>query len=56
MLNELPVQRMQSSKCEQVTVDSGSLIQVKRNMYSLSSRSVSEQVEVLQYMDLVGVW
>ena len=44
-MRELPARRMESFKCERVKVDSGSLIYVDRNVYSVSQPLIGEQVE-----------
>ena len=54
-MKELPGRRMETSKREQVKVDSGSLIYVDRNVYSVPSRLIGEQVEARLYMDHVEV-
>ena len=41
----LPERRLESAKRVRVKVDSGSLIYVDRNMYSVNSRLIGEQVE-----------
>ena len=38
VMRELPARRMESAKRERVRVDSGSLIHVERNAYSVNSR------------------
>jgi len=55
-MKELPERRMESSRREQVKVDSGSLIYVDRNAYSVPSRLIGEQVEARLTMDQVEVW
>jgi hypothetical protein len=55
-MQELPERRMESCKRERVKVDSGSLIHVDRNAYSVPSRLIGEQVEARLYMDTVEVW
>jgi hypothetical protein len=47
---------MESCKRERVKVDSGSLIYVDRNVYSVPSRLIGEPVEARLYMDQVEVW
>ena len=47
---------MESCKRERVKVDSGSLIYADRNVYSVPSRLIGEQVEARLYMDHVEVW
>jgi hypothetical protein len=56
VMKELPPRRMESFKRERVKVDSGSLIYVDRNVYSVPSRLIGEQVEARLYMDQVEVW
>jgi hypothetical protein len=55
-MRELPERRMESAKRERVKVDSGSLIYVDRNVYSVPSRLIGEVVEVRLTMDQVEVW
>ena len=56
VMKELPERRMESCKRERVKVDSGSLIYVDRNVYSVPSRLIGEQVEARLYMGQVEVW
>jgi hypothetical protein len=56
VMKELPERRMESAKREQVKVDSGSLIHVDRNVYSVPSRLIGEQVEARLTMEQVEVW
>jgi hypothetical protein len=56
VMKELPERRMESCKRERVKVDSGSLIYVDRNVYSVPSRLIGERVEARLYMDEVEVW
>jgi hypothetical protein len=56
VMGELPDRRMESFKRERVRVDSGSLIYVDRNIYSVPSRLIGEQVEARLNMDHVEVW
>lgn len=56
VMKELPERRMESSRLERVKVDSGSLIHVDRNAYSVPSRLIGEQVEARLFMDHVEVW
>jgi hypothetical protein len=56
VMRELPVRRMESAKRERVKVDSGSLIHVERNSYSVNSRLIGAQVEARLYLDHVEVW
>ena len=55
-MRELPARRMESAKRERVKVDSGSLIHVERNAYSVNSRLIGAQVEARVYLDHVEVW
>jgi hypothetical protein len=56
VMRELPERRLESYKRERVKVDSGSLIYADRNVYSVPSRLIGEQVDVRLYMDRVEVW
>jgi hypothetical protein len=56
VMRELPQRRMESFKRERVKVDSGSLIYADRNVYSVPSRLIGEQVEARLLMDHVEVW
>jgi hypothetical protein len=56
LMRQLPGRRMESAKREAVKVDSGSLIYADRNVYSVPSRLIGEQVEARLYMDHVEVW
>ena len=56
VMRELPERRMESFKRERVKVDSGSLIYADRNVYSVPSRLIGEQVEARLFMDHVEVW
>ena len=56
VMKPLPARRMESYKREQVKVDSGSLVWVDRNTYSVSSRLIGERVEARLYLDRVEVW
>jgi hypothetical protein len=56
VMRELPERRMESSRRERVKVDSGSLIHVDRNAYSVPSRLIGEQVEARLFMEQVEVW
>jgi hypothetical protein len=55
-LQALPAGRLESMKRERVKVDSGSLIYVDRNVYSLHSRLIGEQVEARLGAEIVEVW
>jgi hypothetical protein len=56
VMRELPERRMESSRRDRVKVDSGSLIYVDRNAYSVPSRLIGEEVEARLFMDHVEVW
>jgi hypothetical protein len=56
VMGELPARRMESAKRERVKVDSGSLIHVERNAYSVNSRLIGVRVEARLYLDHVEVW
>jgi hypothetical protein len=56
VMRELPARRMESAKRERVRVDSGSLIHVDRNAYSVNSRLIGEKVETRLYLDRIEVW
>src|SRR6202048_1196144 len=56
VMRELPARRMESAKRERVKVDSGSLIHVERNSYSVNSRLIGARVEARMYLDHVEVW
>jgi hypothetical protein len=47
---------MESARRERVKVDSGSLIHVERNAYSVNSRLIGAYVEARSYLDHVEVW
>lgn len=55
-LRPLPPVRLESVKRERVKVDSGSLIYVDRNVYSVHSRLIGEQVEARLGAEIVEVW
>ncbi|MDQ2833547.1 MAG: IS21 family transposase [Acidobacteriota bacterium] len=56
VMRELPARRMESAKRERVKVDSGSLIHIERNSYSVNSRLIGAQVEARMYVDHIEVW
>jgi Mu transposase-like protein len=56
VMKELPERRLESCKRDRVKVDSGSLIYTDRNVYSVPSRLIGEQVEVRLYMERVEIW
>jgi hypothetical protein len=55
-LRALPSRRLESAKRETVKVDSGSIIYVDRNAYSVHSRLIGEQVETRLHAETVEVW
>jgi hypothetical protein len=55
-LGRLPDRRRESYKRVDVRVDTGSLIHVDRNAYSVPSRLIGEWVEVRMYVEHVEVW
>jgi hypothetical protein len=55
-LRRLPERRRESYKRLSVRVDTGSLIHVDRNTYSVPSRLMGEKVEVRLYVEHVEVW
>ncbi len=55
-LQALPERRLESVKRERVKVDSGSLIYVDRNAYSVHSRLIGETVEARIGAETVEVW
>ena len=55
-LRVLPARRLESAKRVQVKVDSGSLIYVDRNTYSVHSRLIGEEVEARVHAETVAVW
>jgi predicted secreted protein len=55
-LQKLPPGRLESVKRERVKVDSGSLIYVDRNVYSVHSRLIGEQVEARLGAETIEVW
>jgi hypothetical protein len=56
VMKQLPERRLESARREQVKVDSGSLIYVDRNVYSVPSRLIGEQVEARLQVDQVEIW
>ena len=56
VMRKLPARRMESARREVVRVDTGSLIHVDRNAYSVNSRLIGERVEARVYLDHVEVW
>ena len=55
-LHALPAGRLEAMKRERVKVDSGSLIWVDRNVYSVHSRLIGERVEARLGAETVEVW
>jgi hypothetical protein len=55
-LQKLPQGRLESVKREPVKVDSGSLIYVDRNVYSVHSRLIGEKVEARLGAETIEVW
>jgi hypothetical protein len=55
-LQKLPQGRLESIKRERVKVDSGSLIYVDRNVYSVHSRLIGEKVEARLGAETIEVW
>jgi hypothetical protein len=56
VLRPLPDHRYESCQRFDARVDSGSLIHVDRNAYSVTSRLIGEQVEVRLYVEHLEVW
>jgi hypothetical protein len=56
VLRPLPDHRYESCQRFEARVDSGSLIHVDRNAYSVTSRLIGEQVEVRLYVEHLEVW
>ena len=54
-MRDLPARRMESFKRKRMKVDSGRLIYVDRNMYSMPRRLIGEQVEARLFLDQGGV-
>jgi hypothetical protein len=55
-LRPLPERRLESLRRERVKVDSGSVIYVDRNVYSVHSRLIGERVDVRLGADTIEVW
>lgn len=55
-LGPLPARRLEACKRLQARVDSGSLIHVDRNSYSVPSRLIGEKVEVRLFVEHLEVW
>ncbi len=56
VLRSLPDHRYESCQRFKVRVDSGSLIHVARNAYSVASRLIGEKVEVRLYVEHLEIW
>lgn len=56
VLKPLPAKRLESCKRLRVRVGQSSTIQVYRNVYSVDSRLIEEQVEVRLYVEHLEVW
>jgi hypothetical protein len=56
LLRPLPDRRLESAKRVRVRVNSGSLIMVARNNYSVNSRLIGEIVEARVYAEHIEVW
>lgn len=56
VLRQLPQQRLEACKRLQVRVSPGSTISVDRNVYSVNSRLIGEQVQVRLYAEHLEVW
>lgn len=55
-LRPLPGQRLEACKRLTVRVETGSIIRVERNVYSVASRLIGEWVEARLYAEWVEVW
>jgi hypothetical protein len=55
-LRALPARRLEACKRMSARVDSGSLIHIDRNIYSVRSRLIGERVEVRVYVEHLEVW
>lgn len=55
-LGSLPERRLESAKRVRVRVNSGSLIAVERNSYSVNSRLIGEIVEARVFSDRLDIW
>jgi hypothetical protein len=55
-LRALPERRLESARRVRAKVDSGSMIYVERNAYSVNSRLIGEQVEARLHAEQVEVW
>jgi hypothetical protein len=55
-LQNLPERRLESLKKIKVRVESGSVVNVERNVYSIHSRLIGEDVEARLKIDTVEIW
>jgi hypothetical protein len=55
-LRVLPARRLEACKRVSARVDSGSLIHIERNDYSVPSRLIGEKVDVRLYVEHLEVW
>src|SRR5207302_5339807 len=55
-LRALPERRLESAKRQRVKVDSGSLVYVDRDTYSVHSRLIGEQVEARIQAERIEIW
>lgn len=56
VLRELPSRRLDDHRTERVRVNSGSLVQVLRNTYSVHSRLIGEHVDAHVHSDHIEIW
>jgi hypothetical protein len=56
VLRSLPPRRLEGHTRLRAAVDSGSLIHVERNVYSVNSRLIGEEVEVRLHAEHLDVW
>lgn len=56
LLRPLPRQRLEACKRLRVRVETGSIINVQNNVYSVASRLIGEWVDARLYAELVEVW
>jgi hypothetical protein len=55
-LRALPEKRLETAKRERVKVDSGSLVYVDRNTYSVHSRLIGERLEARIHAERIEIW
>jgi len=55
-LSPLPRRRLESFTRTRVQVDSGSLIRIRKNSYSVHSRLIGEEVEIRVHSDRLDIW